>query len=63
MAQSDLAALRRNTLHHRCRIDNSTDLSYIRSRHVRLRCLTPSEHDAAAASRWLAKEMIDGGVG
>ena len=37
MAQSDLAALRPNILHYRCRIDNSTDISYIRSPQVRLR--------------------------
>jgi len=34
MAPSGLAALSPNILHHRCRIDNSTDLSYIRSHHV-----------------------------
>jgi len=30
MAQREFAALRRNILHYRCRIDNSADLSYIR---------------------------------
>jgi hypothetical protein len=37
MAQSDLAALGRDSLHHRSRIDNGTDLFYIRVRYVRLR--------------------------
>jgi len=37
MAQSDLAARGLDSLHHRCRIDNGTDLSYIRARHAGLR--------------------------
>jgi hypothetical protein len=51
-----------NILHHRCRIDNSTDLSYIRRGHARLRDLMPLKQDEAA-SRSPVKENIDGGVG
>jgi hypothetical protein len=52
-----------NILHHRCRIDNSTDLSYIRRGHVQVRDLTPLKRDEAVASRSPVKENIDGGVG
>ena len=67
MAQSDFAALRLNILHHRCRIDNSTDLSYIRAvtsdRGLGKANWHSQKLNEATTSRLLAKELIDGGVG